>query len=156
MAYVIQNLAEIQAGLIMRAAHLLNNFNAIITEFTNLKSGALQTTINNSGSVLTVQNGASYFQAPYNFSLTNWSLYSPISGSVVLEVQRALAGTPTTFASLTGAGTKPTLSSATSNSVSTLPGWLTLINTGDIVRIDVQSASTVTQVLFSLGMLRIT
>ena len=156
MAYSIQRAANIITGNVIQPPDLLDNFNGIIAEFTNLKAGTLNSQVYNSGSVLTTGTGMSYFISPYQLIISGWTIYSPVSGSIVFDIERATSGAPTTFTSLIGAGTPPTLTSANQATSNITTGWTTSINPGDIIRIDVTSVSTSTLAILSIPVLRVT
>jgi hypothetical protein len=77
------------------------------------------------------------------------------SGSIVLAIARAPAYTTTpTFTSIT-ASAPPTVTSARYAEDTTLTGWDTRINRGDILRFSVTSVSTFTRLLIALRIRRL-
>ncbi len=73
-----------------------------------------------------------------------WEVDATTSSNIVVTVQRAAAGTPTTFASISGSGTgKPTLASASSANQYAMTGATTAIAARDRIRISVDSATAI-------------
>ena len=91
---------------------------------------------------------------PYAMQINSWTIVGDQTGSLVVDVWRSTAVTfpPTSSNTIIGAGIYPNItgSSAISQS-STLAGWTsTTLNSGDIVRFNVASASLVTKATLSL------
>ena len=86
-----------------------------------------------------------------NMIITSWTLVADQTGSIVIDLWKdTYANFPPTVAdSITGSA-KPTLSSAVKNQSSTLTGWTTGISAGDIIRFNVDSASTLTRITLSI------
>jgi hypothetical protein len=77
------------------------------------------------------------------------------SGSIVVDVWKdTLANYPPTVADSITASAPPTITSAQSASSSSLTGWTTAINTNDVLRFNVNSATTITRVTLSLSVTR--
>ncbi len=97
---------------------------------------------------------------PYAVTITGVELLADQSGSIVLALRKC------TYAQFDGGATHPvsgdsivasappTLSSAAKSVDTTLTGWTTAVAAGDIIRILVTSASTVTRVAFRLAFTR--
>jgi hypothetical protein len=82
-------------------------------------------------------------------TISSWTIVADQSGSIVIDVLRAdYASFPPTV-SIAGSE-KPTLSAASKNQDLSLSTWTTGITAGDIVRFNVDSASTVTRVTLSI------
>ena len=83
--------------------------------------------------------------------ITSWTLVADQTGSIVIDLWKdTYANFPPTVAdSITGSA-KPTLSSAVKNQSSTLTGWTTGVSSGDIIRFNVDSASTLTRITLSI------
>jgi hypothetical protein len=92
-------------------------------------------------------------RVPFAGTVTAWYVNADQSGSIVVDVQRAAAGTPTSFSSIAGTE-KPSLSSQQSNSDTSLTTWTTALNAGDWLRFVVESASTVQLVAVALHLTR--
>lgn len=85
---------------------------------------------------------------PYNGTITGWDIYSDTSGSIVVDLWKdTYANYPPTLADTITGANKPTLSSATKNTASGL-SWA--VTQGDVIRVNVDSATTVTRVLIAL------
>lgn len=82
---------------------------------------------------------------------TGWSIYSRQTGSIVLDIQK---DTHANFPPVVGdsvAGTdKPTISSGNKNESTSLTGWVTSFSSGDVIRVAVDSVTTIEDVYVSL------
>lgn len=88
---------------------------------------------------------------PYACTINSWTVLADQSGSIVLDIWKvALASYPPTVTNTITASAKPTLSSADHNSSSTLTGWTTSISSGDTIKFNVDSISTITRITLSL------
>jgi hypothetical protein len=91
------------------------------------------------------------FEFPFAATINSWTLVADQTGSIVIDVWK---DTYTNFPPLVGdsiAGTeKPTLSSVNKNQDLSLTTWTTSITSGDIIRLNVDSATTVTRVTLSI------
>jgi hypothetical protein len=92
-------------------------------------------------------------RVPFACTVTAWYVNADVSGSIVVDVQRAASGTPTSFSSIAGTE-KPTLSSQQSNSDTNLTTWTTGLSEGDWLRFVVESAATVQLVAVALHLQR--
>jgi hypothetical protein len=83
---------------------------------------------------------------PYPMTISSWTLIADQVGSIVIDVWKdTYTNYPATQSdSITGSA-KPTLSSSIKNQSSTLTGWTTNVNSGDIIRFNVDSVSTITK-----------
>lgn len=85
---------------------------------------------------------------PYAGTVTGWDIYSDVSGSIVVDLwQDTYANFPPTVADTITGANKPTLSSATKNTASSLSWSLTQ---GSVIRVNVDSVATVTRVMIAL------
>lgn len=88
--------------------------------------------------------------------VTAWTILGDISGSIVVDIWRdSYANYPPVVGDSMTTSEKPTLSSSTFNqdtSLNTGAGWT--INAGDILRFNVDSATTVTKVTIALKVVR--
>ena len=90
-------------------------------------------------------------EIPWNATITSSTLVCDQSGSIVLDLWRdTYANYPATVADTITASAKPTLSAATKAQNTTLTGWTTALTAGDILRVNVDSAATVTRCTLSL------
>jgi hypothetical protein len=92
-------------------------------------------------------------EIPYACTITAWRLLADQTGSIVIDIWRdSYANFPPTDAdAMPGTGKEPTLSSAIKAEDTNVTDWTTDdIAAGDILRFNIDSASTVTRVLLSL------
>lgn len=110
--------------------------------------------IDGGGSVITTGIKGD-LQIPFNCTIQEWTLLADQSGSIVVDVWKdTYANYPPVIGDVITASAKPTISSNTKATSSTLTGWTTSVTAGDILRFNVNSASTVTRVTISLKVLR--
>lgn len=84
------------------------------------------------------------------------TLLADQSGSIVVDIWKdSYANFPPTVADTITASAKPTISAATKSQDATLTGWNTAIAEGDILRFNVDSATTVQRVTLSLRVIKI-
>jgi hypothetical protein len=88
-------------------------------------------------------------------TIVGWTLLSRLSGSIVIDLWKNTFANyePTVADTITGSA-KPTLSSAKAAQSTTLTGWTTSIAAGDILSVNVDSASTVQRVTLALKIRR--
>ena len=91
------------------------------------------------------------FEMPFAGSISEVRLFADQTGSIVLDLWKDTYNNfpPTVADSICGSA-KPTLSSASKYRDTTLSGWTTNFNVGDVVRVNVDSASTLTRVTLAL------
>lgn len=93
---------------------------------------------------------------PFACNIESVALLADQSGSIVIDIWKDTYGNyPATVADTITASAKPTLSTATKYSDSTLTGWTKAIAAGDTLRFNVDSVATVTRVTLSLKVRRI-
>lgn len=105
-----------------------------------------QFVIGGDGSAITTGVKADlYF--PFACTITSVILLADQVGSIVLDLWKdSYSNYPPTVGDSITASAKPTLSSAIKSQDSTLTGWTKAISAGDSIRINVDSATTVTRV----------
>ncbi|RMD64982.1 hypothetical protein D6833_03605 [Candidatus Parcubacteria bacterium] len=109
-----------------------------------------------SGSAAVPMGIAGYVQIPYACTIEEWTLLADQSGSIQIDIWKdTYANFPPTDADTITGGNEPALSSAQKNQDSTLTGWTTSISAGDILAINVDSATTVQQVTLALKLRRV-
>lgn len=92
---------------------------------------------------------------PYAVTITGVYLFANTSGSLVIDLWKdTYANFPPTVADTICASAKPTLSSASKYTDTTLSGWTTSVTAGDIIRVNVDSATTIGQCLLVLTFTR--
>lgn len=106
--------------------------------------------IDGEGSAVTTgQKG--YVEVPCNCTIKRSTLLADQSGSAVVAVWKTnYAGFPPASGNSIVASAPPTLSSQQNAQDSTLSGWTTSLNAGDILAYNVNSASTVQRLTLSL------
>lgn len=84
--------------------------------------------------------------------IVGYTLIADQSGSIVIDLWKdTYANYPPTIADTIVASAKPTLSSATKAQDTTLTGWTTTVNAGDIIRLNVEATpASVTRVTLAL------
>jgi hypothetical protein len=97
------------------------------------------------GSVILV-NSQTTLTIPYNMIIQSWVLLSDVTGSTVIDIWKDTYDNypPTSGDSITALA-KPSISSDTRNQSSTLTGWNTIVNSGDIIRFNVDSCTGMTR-----------
>lgn len=92
---------------------------------------------------------------PYNMTITKWTIISNISGSIVIDLWKdTYANFPPTVTDTVTGSDKPTLSSATKANSTALTGWTTTWTDGDIIRVNIDSVSTVTKIVLTISYTR--
>lgn len=88
---------------------------------------------------------------PFACTITKATLLADQSGSIVVDVWKdTYANYPPTDADSITSAAPPTISTATKSEDATLTGWTTSIAAGDILRFNVDSATTVERVVLQL------
>lgn len=114
----------------------------------------LQIIIDGGGSAITTGIKADLV-VPYNCTVIGWDILGDASGSIVIDIWNdTYANFPPTVADTITGTEKPTLSSAAKNQDVALSSWTTTLTRNDILRFNVDSASTVTRVTLSLRIKR--
>lgn len=121
---------------------------------TTLGTGQVEFIIGNRTDTITA-GIAGDIRFPWACTISGAYLFADQSGSIVIDLwKQTYASYPPLVAQTITASAKPTLSSATKYSDTTLTGWTTSVAAGDIIRINVDSATTVTQVALLLTFTR--
>jgi hypothetical protein len=90
-------------------------------------------------------------QIPFACEIVEATLLADQTGSIVIDIWKdTYANYPPTIADTITASAKPTLSSAIKSTDTTLTGWTTTIAAGNVLRYNVDAASTVTRVTVGL------
>lgn len=111
----------------------------------------LRVVLDGGGSAITTGAKKVYVTVPFDCTITKARLLADQSGSIVVDVWKdTYTNFPPTVADTITASAKPTLSSAQKSEDSTLTGWTTSLSAGDIIEVNVDSASTVTKVMLDL------
>lgn len=119
-------------------------------ESTATNTRTLGIVIDGGGSAITTGiKGDAY--VPYACTITAVTMLADQSGSIVVDIWKdTYANFPPTGADSITASAKPTISSATKSQDTTLTGWTTSVAAGDILRFNVDSATTVTRLTLAL------
>lgn len=88
---------------------------------------------------------------PFDCAITGVRMLADAAGDAVVDIWKdVLANFPPTDADSITAAAPPTLSSADDSEDTTLTGWTTSLSQGDILRFNVDSAATLTQLTVAL------
>jgi hypothetical protein len=111
---------------------------------------SLNVVLDQGGSALTAGTVCDV-ELPWAYQLEAWALYADLVGSLVVDLQAALDPVSwPTVASICGT-TPPTLAAARAARSTDLSGWLqTALPQGTVLRVQVQSAATITRATLSL------
>lgn len=94
-------------------------------------------------------------RVPYNCTVVGWTFLGDVSGSIVSDIWRnTYANYPPTDPSSITASTPPTISSSNKGQSTTLAGWTTTLVEGDILKANVDSATTITHAVLALHVVR--
>lgn len=94
-------------------------------------------------------------EIPFGCTINAATLLGDQIGSIVLDIWKdTYANFPPTVADTITASAKPTLASSQKSQDTTLTGWTTAIGAGDVLRFNVDSATTVQRVTLSLKVTR--
>jgi len=94
-------------------------------------------------------------EIPFACTINRVTLLADQSGSIVVDIWKdTYANFPPTDADSITASAVPTISAATKSQDTTLTGWTTSISAGDILRFNVDSATSITRVTLSLKVTR--
>lgn len=92
---------------------------------------------------------------PFNCTINSWTLIADQTGSITVDVWKSsYNNAPPTASSSITASAKPTISNASKATSSTLTGWTTFVNAGDILSFKVDSVSSITRVTVTLKVTR--
>ena len=116
------------------------------TAFTRATIGV---TIDGGGSAITT-GSKGYISIPYSCTINNNTIVADATGSIVIDVKKSTYSDFPTTTSICAAA-KPTLAGAQKSTDSTLTGWTTTINSGDVIEFVVDSAATITKATLTLG-----
>lgn len=107
--------------------------------------------VDGGGSTITTGAKKAYVTVPWAATITSWNVLADQSGSIVFDIWKdTYANYPPTVADTITASAKPTLSTATKATGSTLTGWTTSITAGDVLEINVDSITTCTKVVLEI------
>lgn len=108
--------------------------------------------IDGGGSAIT--SGTAWSQINYDCEIQSWTLLADQSGSIQLDIwKNSYANYPPDDSDSITASAPPSISSAIKNTSSTLTGWTTTVTGGDILKINVDSCTTIERVALILTVL---
>ena len=119
--------------------------------------GQIKGVFNGQGVTIPTSGNGSFFdvQAPFSFTILGWTLIGDQTGSAIIDIQKdTYANYPPTGTDSIVASAPPTITSALKATSTTLTGWTTLINNGDILRFVVSSCSGFTNLNIMLNIRR--
>jgi hypothetical protein len=92
---------------------------------------------------------------PFNCTITQWTLLANQSGSIVIDIWKdTYANFPPVVGDSITAAAKPTITSSTKGQSSTLTGWTTAFTAGDILRLNIDSVTSIQRVTLFLTLAR--
>lgn len=95
------------------------------------------------------------FVCDFDATITEWRILADTSGDLEIDVWKAtFASFPPSSGDSITASDKPTLSSAASASDTSLTGWTTSINAGDVIRLNIDSCSGISRACLVLSITR--
>jgi hypothetical protein len=113
-------------------------------------TGGIQFIIGGGGSAITTGIKGD-IEMPFAGVITANRLFADQTGSIVIDLWKdTYANFPPVVGDSITASAKPTLSSASKSEDTTLTGWTTTFAAGDIIRVNVDSATTLTRVTLAL------
>lgn len=125
-------------------------------ELDAIKTDQITFVVDGAGSAITTGAKKVYVQIPYACTITSWVIIGDPSGSIVFDIWKdTYANFPPTVADTITASAKPTLTTAVKATSSTLTGWTTSIAAGDVLELNVDSATTVTKAILILKVTRV-
>jgi hypothetical protein len=115
---------------------------------------ALQFVIDGGGSVISTGIKGD-LEVPFDCEISQVTLLADQSGSIQIDIWKdSYANFPPVDADSITASAEPAISSADKSQDSTLSGWTTALSAGDILRFNVDSATTIQRVTVSLQVTR--
>jgi hypothetical protein len=155
---LIQNSALIvtDAGLLSSAAYGSGFLKSDGSgNFTSAAATGTITYVIDGGGVAITTGEKGDLEIPFACTITAATLLADQAGSIVVDIWKdTYANAPPTVADTITASAKPTLSTADKSQDTTLTGWTTTVNAGDVLRFKVDSATTVQRVTLSLKITR--
>lgn len=95
-------------------------------------------------------------QVPFACNINSVTMLADQSGSIVVDLWKDTLGNfPPTVADTITASAKPTITTATNSSDTTLTGWTRAIAAGDSIRYNVDSVTTIQRVTITLKVTKI-
>lgn len=114
--------------------------------------GALEFVIDGAGSTITT--GVKFdLELPYSGTIASWTLLADQAGAIVVDLWKdTYANFPPTDADSITSATPPTIPATNAKATNaTLTGWTKTFTKGQILRVNVDSATTITRCTLSLA-----
>lgn len=143
---------RLDKGSALTYQELDDNLSNINNEVEMLLESQANFMFDGSGSALTTSMAVDLV-VPFDATITSWSILGDVSGSIEFDITKTTyASFPTTSSIVASA--PPTMTTAQKATSSTLTGWTTTVNAGDILQVTISSVSTLTRASLFLGLLR--
>lgn len=125
--------------------------NRVLSISTNCRTVAIPFIIDGGGVAITTGTKGT-IDVPFPCTITGVKVRLDQSGSIVVDIWKAAFSTSAnpTVANTITASAKPTVSSTIASDDTTLTGWTTALSAGDVLRYNVDSASTATRATVAL------
>lgn len=145
------------SAILTALSQFTNDVGFITTTAANAAFVPIARTITNiganfgNGQTVVLAGTVAYIRIPFDITVSTWSIFSSIAGSVVVDIWRLANAEPTVANTIIGGGTKPFLSSEKLR-VSSPTGWTsTALLAGDILAFRVDSCSLITKFVIQLN-----
>lgn len=124
--------------------------------FTALKDIVSITFIIDGGGLAITTGEKGHLEIPFKCEIQRVTLLADVSGSIVIDIWKdSYANFPPTNADSITSATPPTITVAQKSQDATLTDWTKIINAGDILAFNVDSAATITRVTLALKVKKI-
>jgi hypothetical protein len=129
----------------------IQNATLILRATKTSYNAGLGYSISNGGNVLSTGLAGTGLYIPFNCVIQGWTLLGDQSGSITLDIWKDSYANypPTVLDTITGSA-KPSITTASKNTSTTLTGWTTTINAGDVLYVNVDSVTSFTNIALSL------
>lgn len=118
---------------------------------SNTLTGAIGYAFSGGGAVITTGVAGIGLRVPYACTINSVTLLADQTGSAVVDIWKdTYANYPPTVADSICASAKPTITAANKSEDTTLTGWTTSIAAGDVLYFNVDSCSTITNLVLIL------
>jgi len=118
-------------------------------------SGATIAFIIDGGSQAITVGEKGHLEIPFNCSIKKVDMFANQTGSITVDIWKdTYANYPPTDADTITSATPPTITSSNKSSDSTLSGWTTSINAGDILAFNVDSCGSIQRVSINLNVVK--
>lgn len=114
-------------------------------------TAAIGYTINGGGATITTGVAGNGLSIPFNATITAVTMQANTTGSIVVDIWKdSYANFPPTVTDSICASAKPTITSSNKSQDTTLTGWTTSITAGDILYFNVDSVTSISNVVLTL------